>query len=274
MTLIFAWLCSALAADSTSLDVVTLNTWGLPAPISEHRTSRFSDIRGWLDRESADVVGLQEVWRGARSLLDAFPGLLLPERHRDCGLGLVTRHPTESGVTRHTYVAERGLDAWKAKGAILATVKMDGQPLQVVVTHLQSGGSVKSAQVRAAQVAELLPLLTPGQPAIVMGDFNLYNDIGLDRETSATLVEAGLLDAALEAGVEDPTYPGWPDRYDRIYLRDGDTASIRPREVRVIGYDDDPNTPAPMRFSDHLPVWARLDLVRSDSEAVLADGWP
>ena len=52
------------------LSVATLNAWGLPFPIARKRGERMSRIARFVSEREFHVVGLQEVWRGARRLLD------------------------------------------------------------------------------------------------------------------------------------------------------------------------------------------------------------
>lgn len=230
--------------------LATFNTWGLPSPIATDRRGRLPRIATWLDAGGFDVVGLQEVWHEAVSLLPA-RGLFAPDHGGDSGLALVTRHEVRE-ATLHAYEAERGLDAWKAKGVLVAELDMDGQPLTVAVTHLQSGGGGRNASVRAAQVDELLAALPDDDaPVVLLGDFNLYEGASTDVQTEARLEQAGFVDAAAEAGATGGTYPGRSDRFDRIYVRDGANRSLTTRSARVVADRD-------WALSDHRAVEARI----------------
>jgi endonuclease/exonuclease/phosphatase family metal-dependent hydrolase len=91
------------------------------------------------------------------------------------------------------------------------------------------------------------------EPVLCMGDFNFYD--GQDGRSGELLAEAGLRDAALMTGNVSPTF--WPrgesERFDRIYVRDGASASIGPRSLTVLSGKDNP-------WSDHAPLSAVLDL--------------
>lgn len=231
-----------------ALQVVTFNAWGLPAPIAQDRAGRLPRIADWL-RESApfDLVGLQEVWRGAVSMLPL--PLRLPEAPRgDSGLALWTPH----GVARqalHPFEAERGVDALKAKGLLEAELALpDGHELSVGVTHLQAGSGPRNAWVRRAQVEQILATLSVERPTVLMGDFNLHRDDPVDDGTSDLLAAAGFVDAAAQAGATQGTYPGRPDRFDRILLRDGESRCLTTLSATV----HDPG------LSDHRPVSAEL----------------
>ena len=136
----------------------------------------------------------------------------------DSGLGLRSPHPIR-GALLHRYRAERGFDAWKAKGILTARVDVPGRPLNVGVTHLQSGKGPKNAAVRGAQVAELLEQTERAGVWVLLGDFNFYDDEPIDTVSHTRLVEAGFVDVGQAAGAKRGTYPGMPDRFDRIYVR-------------------------------------------------------
>jgi endonuclease/exonuclease/phosphatase family metal-dependent hydrolase len=206
------------------------------------------------------LIGLQEVWRGALSLLDV-AGLRLPNvRGADSGLGLVTPHPVE-GLSFTPFAAERGVDRWKSKGMLEATVELPAQTVHVLVTHLQAGAGAKNARVRADQVGQLLGHLTGDAfPVIVLGDMNLHSADPIDQISAARLEQAGLVDAARSIGREAPTYVGSTERYDRVHVKAGAGAELIPTNAVVIAYDEDPGTANPPVLSDHLPLRVTLDV--------------
>lgn len=240
---------SATEAEGQQLDVVTWNAWGLPSPIAQKRKARLPQIADWLDAEGYDVVGLQEVWRGARGLL-ARVRPYLPAADGDSGLALVTRHPLRE-LELHPYEAARGVDAWKAKGVLEAEVEIDGAPVHVAVTHLQAGGSARSATVRAAQIDQMLSWITADgddRPTVLMGDFNLYDGQEADEASLQRLHDAGFVDAVAAVGEHRGTYPGVSHRFDRIFVR----GAVSPSAAAVL------EEAAPL--SDHLPVSATVAL--------------
>lgn len=247
-----ALLLTALASPANACDgdaglsVVTWNAWGLPSPIAHDRRGRLPRIAEWLEASSYDLVGLQEIWHGAISMLP-LPALF-PEARGDSGLALVTGHD----VTRqalHPFETERGIDGLKAKGLLEADVRLrDGREVVVGVTHLQSGSGGRNAWVRREQVKEILSVLSVDRPVVLMGDFNLYRDDPVDEGTLAHLAEAGFVDAAAQAGALSGTYPGRSDRFDRIFVRDGATRCLTTLSAAV----PDPG------LSDHRPVTAEL----------------
>ena len=140
---------SAAVGAAVPLRVATFNTWGLAYPVaSPARELRFPRIEAALEALEADVVGLQEVWRGAWGLLDLGPRLHQLRHGGDTGLALVSPHPV-SHMQTHAYDDARGIDAVKRKGVLSARVHLPGaDPVVVTVTHLQAGGGLRNAQIR------------------------------------------------------------------------------------------------------------------------------
>ncbi|MCB9674341.1 MAG: endonuclease/exonuclease/phosphatase family protein [Alphaproteobacteria bacterium] len=232
--------------DGAPVKIVTLNTWGLPAPIAPERRARMPRIERWLEEAAVDVAGLQEVWRGALKLLKS--PLSTGRSDGDHGLALRSPHPLSNEAV-HTFRTERGFDAWKAKGVLSAEVDLGGDPVRVAVTHLQSGGGQRNAGVRSAQVDELLAAVgTSDAPLVLMGDFNFYDDEPADAATHASLLEAGFVDVANEVGATRGTYPGLSHRFDRVYVR---SRCAVPVSAEV---------PDAAALSDHRPVLVELSL--------------
>lgn len=259
----FVWPAAASepTAPATSVDVMTFNTWGLPYPIASSRPSRFGQISAYLRDADLDLAALQEVWSGARGLLD-LANVRFPRDEVDSGLALVTPHDVDD-VKFRTFTTARGFDRFKSKGVLRARVDLPGiGPVWVFDTHLQAGAGDANARVRAAQVEELLgEVAAVDGPALVLGDFNLHVNNPIDHRTHDRLVTAGLVDAAAVAGAVEPTYVDAIHRYDRVWVRDGRGWHLSPAAAEVVGYDDDPHTAAPPLLSDHRPVRVHLSVV-------------
>lgn len=244
---------------SEQVEVMTFNAWGLPAPVSRDRKSRFEAISDYLTAEALDLVGLQEVWAGSLGML-RLDGLFTPGVEAgDSGLGLLTTHEVRRGELE-PFAASRSLDALKRKGVLHTEVDLPAAgETRVVVTHLQAGASEANGRVRRAQVEQLLASMAGADgPALVMGDFNFYEDNAEDRATRRRLEAAGLRDAAEATGNREGTYVGLEERFDRVFLRDGGGVSLCAAAVEVVRYDDDPRTRDPRFLSDHHPVRVRV----------------
>jgi len=245
-----------LPSVKTSADtfhVATLNAWGLPFPVARGRARRLPAIARFVERSGFDVVGLQEVWNGARRHL-SLPGLLFPNRvHGDSGLALVSSHPASAPrVTPFQHAT--GPDALKHKGVLSSQVELTRhRKLWTLVTHLQAGRGAKPARIRQQQVGVVLDVIEhlPG-PAVVVGDFNFY-DTPEDRDSELRLKSAGLVDAAAREGETSPTYVGSDHRFDRVFLRSEDGVELKPVAANVIHYGG----PLP-QLSDHRPLHVEL----------------
>lgn len=250
------------AATEIEIEVLSLNIWGLAWPISKRRGPRMQQLHT-LDLTDYDVVGLQEVWRGAWRRIPWREDILRPQARGDSGLALTGRLVTEPpSLVR--FQTSTGVERLKGKGILIGQVTVpDIGPLWVFVTHLQAGP--RSGEERAAQADQLIDLLDehPG-PAVVIGDFNLYRDHPLDADTEQRLADAGLKDAALHAGDPEATYIAenpyiWKgedgERFDRIYLRSGPQTRLKTVQADVLDYDEP--------LSDHQPVLVRIQVTRA-----------
>lgn len=240
------------------LNVLTFNVWGLPWPAALHRQRRFRGILASLSQRSDHLVGVQELWAGARL---PFAGLRTGPRTRDSGLALGGRVALPEPTLSH-FRRSRGTDALKAKGVLRAEIaQSEFGPLRVLVTHLQAGA--KHAAVRAHQVDQLLETASgDAMPTVLMGDFNFHDRQADDAASAARLAAAGFVDAAVEAGTPEPTWD--PEnryvrgrraqRFDRILLRSTARTELVATTTAVLIHDEP--------LSDHHPLWARVRVRR------------
>ncbi|TFH21857.1 MAG: hypothetical protein E4H03_09670 [Myxococcales bacterium] len=245
------------------LDLLTMNLWGLPWPMSRDRHGRKRRFVDHLLDCPYDVVGLQELWWPWRRAvpLDLFR---LPTGRRDCGLALGGRLRESARVDVEYFEARVGIDKLKHKGILAASVETgEGVEIRILVTHLQAGR--RHASIRTRQIEQLLRALErESRPVVVMGDFNLYADESGDEDSARRIEAAGFVDAAVATEATRPTYTsqneyvrrrGRSERFDRVYLRDAAAADLRfePLVVEDAGV-------LPLPVSDHHPVHARVRL--------------
>lgn len=256
---------AAACESDAHLDLVSLNAWGLPAPLAPDRAGRLAAAAAWLDTDPADLVALQEVWDGAVGVLPLRVARSGPGG--DDGLGFVGDHPVDALRFRHAH----GFDGLKRKGALRTRRRVGDADVQVVVTHLQAGIGRTPARVRERQLADLLAWIdgVPG-PVVLLGDFNVDEAQPHDAAFLGALAGAGFTDVARALGSDHPTYPGNGRRYDRVLVRSGGGWVVEGERFEVVDYDDDPDTHAPVRLSDHRPLRARLVVRR----AVAGGGGP
>jgi endonuclease/exonuclease/phosphatase family metal-dependent hydrolase len=231
--------------------VLTANLWGLPWPVSRDRVGRKERFAEFLARLSPDIVGLQELWWPWRLRFPVAP-LRMPRSWRDAGLALCGRLASDGRVDLVPFRYHRGADRLKRKGILHGVIRAGEAELRVIVTHFQAGR--RHATIRLRQAHALRALVERvREPVVCLGDFNFY--AGDDARSSELLAGAGFRDAAVATGNLSPTFwsRGESERFDRIYVRDGASASITPRSVMVLSGKDNP-------WSDHAPVSAVLDL--------------
>lgn len=244
---------------SSELDLLTVNLWGLPWPFARERLQRKRRLAAHLAERAYDLVGIQELWWPWRRAFEA-PALRVPRTRRDSGLALAGRLTAREDVHVAHFRHHRGPDWLKRKGVLWAEVETaDGSVLRVGVTHLQA--ERRHAGVRTHQVDEIVARVEAERgPVVLMGDFNLHADSDEDCRSAERLHAAGLLDAALALGLDEPTYGvvspyerggGRGERFDRVYLRDGAHAALRPLDTEVLDIEGG-------AVSDHHPVRVRV----------------
>lgn len=236
----------ASAHGDDRVRVVTWNTWGLPEPFAPGRARRLPRIHQALPDLGADVVALQELWRGARRLISG-PRVWVPDTRGDSGLAIYTPHPT-SPPRALSFTHASGLDALKRKGAMHTRVETPSGALDVVAVHLQAGRTRRAAATRALQIEELLAWTADLRgPTVLLGDVNLTGACPGDRASEAALQAGGFTDVARSLGSTAPTWGGG-HRLDRVFVRGG----VEPVATGTVeGFT---------QLSDHLPLAAELRL--------------
>jgi endonuclease/exonuclease/phosphatase family metal-dependent hydrolase len=233
------------------IEVISFNTWGLPFPFSRgRRRGRLAETSGFLAQHQADIVGLQELFGRSRAYLEPGDYGVLAGEDLQTGLAVMSGWPVELRQ-QALFAPERQRDILTRKGFMHATVTLpNGVDLQVFVTHFDAGLAYERRQRAAVQLLEAVD--QAGGPTIVLGDFNLSDDTR-DTSTEARFAEAGWRDAGSEGG---PTHRLFDERFDRIYLRDGDTWCVSTQDYAVLDEDHG----ADKGWSDHRPVWARVNV--------------
>jgi len=124
------------------------------------------------------------------------------------GIWIVSKHPIDTSYAM-VFKTRQGVDAFSRKGALLAEIRIDGQLLQIVGTHLQNAGGdwLRYSQCVELHNRLLLPLGRLNVPQIVCGDFNI------NRYHAGSAYQYML--EALGA-VDGVTRGGHPFSYDRL----------------------------------------------------------
>ncbi len=225
-----------------------------------------------------DVVALQEVdrhmersrnidqasWLGERLGLHAvfaraMPGETFGMPGGEYGIAILSRWPIVEHermlLHRPTTQSGAGADSKpEQRVALGAAVDIEGQPVDVVCTHL---GLSEDERLRQAEdVAGFCAGWHSARPLILMGDFNAFPDADEIATVRKTLVDVFQQHAV--AGDERLTFPsgplgsraenGWAGAIDYVFV----SSQIHPVHIEVLREA----TPA----SDHAPVVATLEL--------------
>ena len=211
----------------------------------------------------ADVIGLQEVdWRrprvGGLDQLGLFAlrtgmapvaGPCLRDHAGDYGNGLLSALPIESARTTR-WPSGRG----EPRGAIDATVALDGVALRVIVTHLGLSRGTRRRQVQG--VRELVGVdrreadpraagdgADPPAPTVLLGDLNEWLPL--------RLAARGLVPGTFSLAVGRRSFPS------RLPLLCLDYALVKgpPCRARVVPVE----ARVPRVASDHLPLVVELE---------------
>ncbi|CAJ1003208.1 MULTISPECIES: endonuclease/exonuclease/phosphatase family protein [Bacillales] len=199
---------------------------------------RLNEMAATLREMQADVIGLQEVHQNgkygfqAAYLADALeyefafaPSITIADGHY--GNALLTRLPVE-------HVGRLDLPAKKEKRcALQATLSCAGIHISCWVTHCSLNQASRLAQIKLLtdKAAKM------NTPLLLMGDFNAVN----------VSFAPMLTDCALATGQDRlATLPTFRRRIDYLFASS---------HWRIIHYDV-----APVKWSDHLPIIADLEL--------------
>jgi len=202
-----------------------------------------------LNEINADVIALQEADLRFGSRQGVIPPHLL-ESHSDLGAAPVAVRPGSMGWHGNAILVRKTaeivssdalhLPALEPRGAVTASIRVNGGPLRVVGMHLDLSGLWRRRQ--AAAVLAYLDACPERHPTVMMGDLNEWSaGRGCLRDFGRSFAFA-------------PTGPSFHARrpvarLDRIMVSPG---------LRVVeaGTHD---SAAARRASDHLPVWAALE---------------
>jgi endonuclease/exonuclease/phosphatase family metal-dependent hydrolase len=246
---------------------ITIASYNMHKAVGLDRRRDPARVLDVLREIDADIVALQEADKRFGGRASAVPHALIDSRgiykpvhlgvrhkrafekarqHTDRLLRIDTRnlgwHGNAILVKQHIGVldcAALDLPTLEPRGAVIAELLIDEQPLRVVGMHLDLSGLWRRRQVRA--ILEAIARRPHKMPTVLMGDTNEWRTI------------AGCL-TDLEPDFHiAPTGPSFHARHpvaalDRIIV--GRDLNIEAAGVHM--------SPAARRASDHLPIWARV----------------
>ena len=210
-----------------------------------------------IEELDADVIALQEVDRrfGER-VATLSPELIVDHtRYTPVRFGIREQslgwHGNVLLVKKNAQVLGQqriDLPAFEPRGAVMADVEVQGQTVRVVGMHLGLTGGYRLKQAQA--VVSYLEKLVGRMPTVIMGDLNQWaNDGGC------------LAQFALNHNVIAPG-PSFHARRPMLQL----DRIITSRDLRLHATGVHHSALA-RTGSDHLPVWATLELAHADAAA-------
>jgi endonuclease/exonuclease/phosphatase family metal-dependent hydrolase len=174
------------------IKILSWNIYMLPGIIS-HDNSRRADVIGEvLANSDYDVIVFQEAFHSkarkiiSRLLQPAFPFQSGPANQKflslktNSGIWIFSKYPILDAQSI-IFNSRAGIDAMSRKGALLVEIKVDGQPLQIIGTHLQNGskGDLQNRQCAELYSRLLEKQMHPGIPQIICGDFNVSRHVNV-----------------------------------------------------------------------------------------------
>jgi sphingomyelin phosphodiesterase 2 len=268
------------------LRILTLNTWGLPAPLSHLPETRMAEIGRRVRALDVDVAAFQEVWtRGCRRALRAAcqsAGLVHAWTNHVAfgGSGLLVLSRLPIGSAHFERFSVRGYpervdhgDYYGGKGFLRISLEHPAGPISLVTTHLHAryASDVEHAYVpqRIAQIVQLTSAIwSSEEPTLAVGDFNCLES---DVEHRVACGLASLRDVAVELDQRQPTalhtnpFRGGSRHRDRridyVFARDGVHARIAPRRIQRVLDEVFTLDGRDASVSDHAGLLAELDIL-------------
>jgi endonuclease/exonuclease/phosphatase family metal-dependent hydrolase len=202
-----------------------------------------------LAETGADIAVLQEADRRLGERHSALPAGLVEE----AGWQVVPVATSRNGIGWHGNAilvsprvdiirgARLDLPMLEPRGAVLADLEIDGQPLRVVGAHLDLSGLWRPRQIRA--LGHHIDGQDQALPTLITGDFNEWRNLPAGFRHLARNFEH------IRPG---PSFPArWPVAHlDRMFA----SPDLSVEETAVH------RSALAASASDHLPVWARLRL--------------
>lgn len=199
---------------------------------------------------NADIVALQEVdlRLGARVSTIPAEAILDHSDYKPVRVGIRQHslgwHGNAILVRKNAEVVDQkriDIPSFEPRGAVLADVKVDGKLVRIIGMHLGLIGTTRLKQAQA--IVEYLEQIEGKAPTVIMGDLNQWAPDG-----------GCLAQFAVHHNVIAPG-PSFHSRRPMLGL----DRIITSRDIELVDTGVH-NTPLASKGSDHLPVWANLNL--------------
>ena len=272
------WIAAGLGlliGTAASADLLRFATYNIQnvgyQGISEQRADAIDDIMSSI---AADVWAIQEIYEVDNFqafLNERFGGLyetVIVDGNSSYRVGILSKHPIVSYVDHSDDRAEDGSKIF-SRNALEVTLDVGGGELVTVIsTHLMPGYDRLRRHLEGQRLAEIIGSLPADRQVVVMGDFNdvfssewdpLPSPVNLVQDAGLTAVPARNAVSHSTATFSSTTPVV---RYDYIFMSGQLYSQLIQHEV----YSGSNAAAA----SDHLPVWAEVDVaIPEPASAVL-----
>lgn len=213
----------------------------------QRRPDRILKILGEVD---ADIVALQEVDRRFGPRVSTIPteAILDHSEYKPVRVGI---REISLGWHGNAILVRKGLEilehrrieipAFEPRGAVLADIRWQGRRVRIIGMHLGLMGTTRLKQARA--IVDYLEKVEERVPTVIMGDLNQWAPDG------GCLAQFAIHHTVIAPG------PSFHSRRPMLGL----DRIIVSRDISVQGTGVHMSDLA-QRGSDHLPVWAQLQL--------------
>lgn len=202
------------SANKTEIEPLRILSWNifmLPAYIfeTEYKYKRALGIAEEIKKLNYHIIVFQEAFHNiarstiAKALLELYPYQYGPGNKSlirfNSGIWIISKIPLyNSHEIRYTYF--KGIDGFTSKGALLMDGCWDGQPFQVIGTHLQANSSyeIRKSQLEQLYANLLKPNEKQGIPQFICGDMNTCYKDCIEYEDMLKI-----LDAENEANIDE-----------------------------------------------------------------------
>jgi endonuclease/exonuclease/phosphatase family metal-dependent hydrolase len=210
---------SPLPIKQSELKILTWNIYMLPFCSELHQNChRANSIAGKIAGFDYDIIVFEEAFdHQARKILrnqlkTEYPFMYGPANDSklsfktNSGIWILSKIPLHQ-LEQIEFKNRFGIDAFARKGAVLFEGEWQGQPFQLLGTHLQANSpdSVRSSQCREIAEKLLKKYATSEIPQILCGDFNIDYEDKTNYAEMLTLLEAenGYLQGELQSTFDE-----------------------------------------------------------------------
>jgi endonuclease/exonuclease/phosphatase family metal-dependent hydrolase len=278
---------SPLPAKQRELKILTWNIYMLPFCSELHQNcKRAASISQKIAGFNNDIIVFEEAFDyQARKILRSqlkqdYPFMYGPANDSkfsfktNSGIWILSKIPLRQ-LEQIEFKNRFGIDAFARKGAVLFEGQWQGQPFQLLGTHLQANSpdSIRSSQCREIADKLLKKYAKPEIPQIVCGDFNIEFEDQVNYKNMLTLLEAenGTLQGDVQSSYDEIDNKlaqkdhGRKSLIDYILVRNAKTIRNIVRQVFVLKDQTKDNF---SDLSDHYGIEAFIHFENSSSLAL------